>query len=176
MNKQIHPLVRLAHQAIQAYVLEGRHLDPPAAEDLTAEMRARAGTFVSLHEAGELRGCVGTFMPRRSNVAEEIIENAIASATYDPRFPPVGPNELEHLDISVDVLTEPVAVESASELDPQVYGVLVTDLQNERRGLFLPALEQVKTTAQQISIARQKASIGPREPVKLYRFQVNRYH
>lgn len=176
MDKEVHPLVQLAHRAIEVYVREGEHLEPPDTAELTAEMRARAGTFVSLHEEGELRGCVGTFLPRRANVAEEVIENAIASATYDPRFPPVIASELDHLEISVDVLTEPEPIESMAELDPQVYGVIVADLNNERRGLLLPALDQVKTAEQQVAIARQKAFIGPREPVKLYRFRVNRYH
>jgi AmmeMemoRadiSam system protein A len=143
---------------------------------MTPEMRERAGTFVSLHEFGELRGCIGTILPQRANVAEEIIENAIASATRDPRFRPVHPQELDDLEISVDVLSDPEAVESEAELDPQIYGVIVTDPDNFRRGLLLPALEQVKTADQQVAIARQKAYIGPDEPVRLYRFRVIRYH
>jgi AmmeMemoRadiSam system protein A len=176
MDKEVHPLVQLAHRAIDTFVRDGAHLSAPADEELTPEMHARAGTFVSLHEHGELRGCVGTFLPRRANVAEEIIENAIASATYDPRFPPVEAGELGDLEISVDVLTEPEPISSVAELDPQIYGVIVADLNNERRGLLLPALEQVKTAEQQVAIARQKAFIGSREPVQLYRFQVKRYH
>jgi AmmeMemoRadiSam system protein A len=143
---------------------------------MSPEMRERAGTFVSLHEFGELRGCIGTFLPQRANVAEEIIENAIASATRDPRFRPVLAQELDDLEISVDVLSEPEPIESAAELDPQIYGVIVTDPDNLRRGLLLPALEQVKTAEQQIAIARQKAYIGQEEPVRLYRFRVKRYH
>jgi AmmeMemoRadiSam system protein A len=176
MNKDVHPLVQLAHRAVAAHILERRHLSPPSGVEMTAEMHDRAGTFVSLHEFGELRGCIGTFLPQRANVAEEIIENAIASATRDPRFPPVQPDEIDDLEISVDVLTEPEPVESAAELDPSIYGVIVTDLDNFRRGLLLPALEQVKSSEQQLAIARQKAYIGPDEPVRLYRFQVKRYH
>ena len=44
-----------------------------------------------------------------------------------------------------------------------------------RRGLLLPDLEGVDTVEYQINIARQKAGIGPNEPVKLYRFEVVRY-
>lgn len=176
MDKDVHPLVQLAHQAVGAYILDGRHMSPPPEEEMTPEMRERAGTFVSLHEFGELRGCVGTFRPQHANVAVEIIENAIASATRDPRFPPVQPDEVDDLDISVDVLSDPEPVESPADLDPQLYGVIVTDLNNARRGLLLPALEQVKTVEYQIAIARQKAFIGPDEPVRLYRFHVKRYH
>ena len=38
---------------------------------------------------GELRGCIGTFEPTQDNVAEEIVTNAISTATRDPRFEPV---------------------------------------------------------------------------------------
>ena len=176
MDKEVHPLVQLAHRTIEACILQGRKLNPPAPEESTPEMCERAGTFVTLYEFGELRGCIGTFLPQRSNVAEEIIENAISSATRDPRFPSVQPDELDDLEISVDVLSEPEPIESAAKLDPQVFGVIVTDLDNLRRGLLLPALEQVKTAEQQLAIARQKAFIGPDEPVKLYRFRVKRYH
>lgn len=176
MDKDIHPLVRLAHQALAAHILESRHLPPPAESEMTEEMRDHAGTFVSLHEFGELRGCIGTFLPQRSNVAEEIIENAIAAATRDPRFSPVQPDEVDDLEISVDVLTEPEPVTSEADLDPDLYGVIVTDTENYRRGLLLPALEQVKSAQQQVAIARQKAFIGPYEPVRLYRFRVKRYH
>ncbi len=176
MNKEVHPLVQLAHQAIKAYIGEGRRLPSPAGEELTPEMRGRAGAFVSLHEHGELRGCIGTFMPLQDCIADEIIENAIASATRDPRFYPVQKDEVEELEISVDILGEPEEVESMADLDPEIYGVIVEAKHDNRRGLLLPALEQVKSAAQQVSIARQKAWIGPNEPVQLYRFQVKRYH
>jgi hypothetical protein len=40
----------------------------------------------------------------------------------------------------------------------------------------LPALDGVDSPEQQIEICRMKAGIGPDEPVKLYRFEVRRYH
>lgn len=123
-----------------------------------------------------MRGCIGTFTPVRENVAEEVIENAIASASRDPRFYPVQEWELDELAISVDVLSDPEPITSPRELDPQVYGVIVTDREGRRRGLLLPMLEQVTGAEQQVSIARQKAYIGPEEPIQLYRFRVQRYH
>ena len=94
-------------------------------------MRERAGAFVSLHRLGELRGCVGTFVPQRENVAEEIVENAIASATRDPRFVPVAPQELADLEVSVDILSTPEPVDSVDKLDPNQFGVIVTDKQRD---------------------------------------------
>ena len=166
-----HPLVELARNTIETYVRTHRSIEPPA--DLTPEMREQAGVFVSLHEKGELRGCIGTFGPAEPNVAQEIIQNAISSATRDPRFPPVTPAELPHLEINVDVLTAPQAIQGPEELDPKRYGVIVES--GRRRGLLLPDLAGVDTVAYQVEIARRKAGIGLHEPAKLYRFEVRRF-
>ncbi len=164
------PLARLAKQTVESYVREGQ---TPELKELTPEMKEPAGVFVSIHKAGELRGCIGTFEPSTSNVAEEITANAISSATRDPRFHPVSPDELKDLEYSVDVLTSPEPVESQEQLDPKRYGVIVQA--DWKRGLLLPDLEGVDTVKQQIDICRQKADIAPNEPVKLYRFEVKRY-
>ncbi|PIU55038.1 MAG: hypothetical protein COS88_05785, partial [Chloroflexi bacterium CG07_land_8_20_14_0_80_51_10] len=119
------------------------------------------------------RGCIGTFQPTRPNVAEEIISNAISSATRDYRFSPVIPEELPELTYKVDILTKPELVKSKDELDPKKYGVLVE--YGGKRGLLLPDLEGVDSIDQQIEIASAKGGILPDEPVKLYRFEVRRF-
>jgi AmmeMemoRadiSam system protein A len=170
-----HPLVELARQTIEAYVREERTIDPP--EMLTPEMQEQAGTFVSLHDrSGALRGCIGTFVPTRVNVALEVIHNAISAATKDPRFPPVMPSELDGLDVKVDVLSKPELISGPEALDPKRYGVIVQATQGwHRRGLLLPDLEGVDTVQEQIRICRLKAGIGPDEPIELQRFEVARY-
>jgi hypothetical protein len=173
MEKEIHrghPLIRLARQAVESYVQKRIVIEPG---ELSREMKERAGVFVSLKKHGQLRGCIGTFEPTQASVAEEIIQNAISSATGDPRFSPVSPSELGSLDYSVDVLTHPEEVEDASQLDAKKYGVIVES--GLRRGLLLPDLEGVDGVDIQIAICRQKAGIMPAEPVKLYRFEVRRY-
>lgn len=169
--KRLSPLVKLAKEALEAYVRVQKVLQPT---EFTPEMREQAGVFVSIKKFGELRGCIGTFEPTEKNVAEEIVSNAIGSAAHDPRFEPVEPSELKDLDYSVDVLTRPVPIESKDELDPRKYGVIVAA--GRRRGLLLPDLEGVDTVDQQIDICRQKGGIGQDEPVKLYRFEAKRYH
>jgi AmmeMemoRadiSam system protein A len=167
-----HALVKLARRTIERYVRDGVVIEPPKV--LSDELARRAGTFVSLHRGGELRGCIGTIEPVCANVAAEIIANAISAATRDPRFPPLRPDELADLDISVDVLTEPEPVSSLEELDPKRYGVIVQ--KGSRRGLLLPNLEGVETAQQQVTIALRKAWIDPDEPYHIYRFEVIRYH
>jgi AmmeMemoRadiSam system protein A len=164
------PLARLARETVETYVKEGK---TPKPDELTPEMKGKAGVFVSIHKLGGLRGCIGTFDPQCANVAEEIINNAISSATRDPRFPPVAPDELKDLSYSVDVLTKPEPIASQDQLDPRKYGVIVEC--GFRRGLLLPDLGGVDSVDHQIDVCRQKAGIAPDEPVKLYRFEVRRY-
>lgn len=168
----MHPLVRLAKQAVEEYIRTGRVIKTP--EELSAEMAARAGVFVCLKKGGILRGCIGTIEPMTGCAAEETIRNAISSAVKDPRFPPVSQEELDELEYSVDVLCPPEPVKDISELDPKRYGVIVT--KGNRRGLLLPDLEGVDTVEQQLAIAMMKAGISPSEPdVRIERFEVRRY-
>jgi len=168
--EKMHPLTRLAKETVEGYV---RKKELPQPQELTPEMKEQAGVFVCIKKHDKLRGCIGTFEPTKSNVAQETIANAISSATRDPRFPPVAAAELSDLTYSVDVLTKPVPVKSKDELNPRKYGVIVES--GGRRGLLLPDLEGVDTVEQQIDICRQKAGIDYDEPVKLSKFEVKRY-
>lgn len=172
--KEKSPQARLARKTIEKWIREGRRITPADFPEAADELQGKAGVFVSLKKGGELRGCIGTFRPTCSNIAEEIINNAISAATRDPRFPPVRDEELDDLDISVDVLNEPEAVSDLLSLDPRRYGVIVQ--RGNRVGLLLPDLEGVDTVEEQLDIARRKAGILPGEPVKVYRFEVKRYH
>ena len=170
-EKKRHPIVQLAKDSVEHYVKEGRQLGIPA--ELTPEMREQAGVFVCLKKGGDLRGCIGTFMPATPCVAEEVIRNAVSAAIEDPRFTCVECQELDGLDYSVDVLSNPEPVKSLKDLDPKKYGVIVQS--GNRRGLLLPDLEGVDTVEQQVGIAKRKAGIDLHEPVTIYRFEVKRY-
>ena len=166
------PCVQLARASLESYILSRKIIDVP--QDLPENLTARrAGAFVSIHEHGQLRGCIGTISPARSNLAEEIIFNAISASTRDPRFPPIRKEELPFLEINVDVLGEPEDIESEDDLDVKRYGVIVTN--GLRRGLLLPDLDGVDTVRQQIAIAKQKAGIASFEKVSLQRFEVVRH-
>jgi len=156
--KEEHPLVKLARKAVETFVKEGKIISPPSPSEMIPEMKERAGVFVSIKKRGKLRGCIGTYLPTRKNVAEEVIRNAIAACSEDPRFEPVREDELPYLEYSVDVLTEPEPVYDLRELDPKVYGVIV-EASDGRKGLLLPDLEGVDTVEEQIDIASRKAGI-----------------
>jgi len=166
------PYVRLARHTLEAYVREGRI--PKLPEDLPEEMlSSRAGVFVSIKKHGQLRGCIGTYLPTCKNIAEEIQRNAVAAGCQDPRFYPVGPEELDDLEYSVDVLTKPEPVNSIDELDPKRYGVIVR--KGTRSGLLLPDLEGVDSVEEQLRIVLSKAGIRPDEKYQIERFEVIRH-
>lgn len=168
------PYVQLARKTVEMYVRD--RVKPEVPAGLPPEMLStRAGAFVSIHEHGKLRGCIGTIAPVQSCVAQEIIDNAVSASTRDPRFDPITADELEWLEISVDVLGEAEPIASPAELDVKRYGVIVT--KGTKRGLLLPDLDGVDTVEQQIAIAKSKAGIADWDKkVQLERFEVVRHH
>jgi len=163
-------IVALARRTIETYVRTGRLLEDVSLSD--PGLPARAGVFVSLHRRGMLRGCIGTIGPTQPTLADEVLHNAIEAAAGDPRFPAVATDELADLDVKVDVLQPPEAC-GIEDLDPKEYGVIVTS--GRHRGLLLPDLEGVDDVETQVSIALQKAGLGPDHPCTLERFRVDRY-
>ncbi len=161
----------LAREAVERYVRTGLLTEPPP--DLPPELRIPGAAFVTLRAHGDLRGCIGTLVPTRLDRAREIIACAVAAATRDPRFPPVGLEDLPALCYEVDLLEPLEPVRGPEELDPRRYGLVVEA--GGRRGVLLPDLEGVENVAQQIAIARRKAGLPPGMPADLYRFQVRRY-
>lgn len=181
------PYVALARASVETYIKTGRALKlsdyqkqvgrlyGKDANMLPEEMLSQqAGVFVSIHEWGELRGCIGTIAPTTNCIAEEIIQNGISASTRDPRFPAIEEYELDQLEISVDVLSEAEPISSLEELDVKRYGVIVT--KGFRRGLLLPNLEGVDSGEDQVAIAKQKAGIRVDDrDVELERFEVIRH-
>ena len=164
--------VQLARKSVESFIRTGKKL--PLPEGLPEEMlRQKAGTFVSIHKFGKLRGCIGTIQPTTGCIAREIIDNAVSASTRDPRFDPVREDELKWLEINVDVLGKPERIESMDQLDVKRYGVIVTS--GYKRGLLLPDLDGVDTVEQQVSIAMQKAGISRGEKISLERFEVIRH-
>ena len=166
-------LPALARRAVERFTLTGEIVEPVISQE--GLLAARAPCFVCLKmRDGELRGCIGTIESAKDTLAQEIIANAISAATNDPRFDAVREGELADIVYSVDVLL-PAEPAEMDQLDPSVYGVIVEDESESRRGLLLPDIPGVDTALQQVEIAKRKAGISPETPVKLSRFKVERY-
>ncbi|MFZ2970390.1 MAG: AmmeMemoRadiSam system protein A [Minisyncoccia bacterium] len=170
--------VKLAKDSIVSYLKTGKIMGIP--EDLPESFYSgRKGVFVTIYERSnprkKLRGCIGTFAPTKSNIAEEIIENAVSSAFYDPRFDPITKEELAGLEFEVSLLYPPQEIESIKKLDAKKYGIIVRS-EDRKTGLLLPDIEGVETPEHQISIACQKAGIDQgSEKIQLYRFTVEKH-
>ena len=169
--------IKLAKNAIEEYIRTGKKIEVP--KDLPEEFyNIRKGVFVTIYEKRsekKLRGCIGTFMPTKENIAQEIIDNAISAAIHDYRFNPVLENELDNLIYEVSLLNPPKQINSVENLDAKKYGVIVKS-SDGKTGLLLPDIEGVNTPEEQISIACQKAGIDlGTEKIELFRFTVEKY-
>jgi AmmeMemoRadiSam system protein A len=90
--------------------------------------------FVSLHRAGELRGCIGNFARDRP-LQLAVRDMALAAAFDDPRFPPLTVAELDALQVEISVLSEPSAA-VATAVIPGLHGISISLY--DRKGVFLP--------------------------------------
>jgi AmmeMemoRadiSam system protein A len=127
-------LLAIARRSIEAATCTDVLAGPELA-DLSPRLLEPGAAFVTIHERGELRGCIGLLrfeVPLWMNVTEA----AAAAALDDPRFRPVDPFELPALELEVSVLEPPVALADASGFVAGRHGIVVE--RGSRRALLLP--------------------------------------
>lgn len=167
--------VKLAGKAIGEYTKTGKII--PIPKNLPPDFyEKKRGVFVTIRKNKELRGCIGTYLPERKNLAEEIILNAVAACSRDHRFSPIQETELPELSIEVSLLGTPEKISDTRDLDPKKYGVIVK-CSNGRCGLLLPDLKGISSAEEQFSVACQKGGINPMidKAVDIYKFTVDKY-
>jgi uncharacterized protein len=130
-NPQKQLLLDVARRAVTAAV---ERCEIPGALPEALDLGPFGGAFVTLHQRGRLRGCIGQIIPIGSLV-EIVAYAARAAALEDPRFPPVRSEELAHVDIEISVLSilEEVALE---RIETGKHGLMVS--RGAQRGLLLP--------------------------------------
>ena len=155
-------LVQIACASLKQFVRRGV-VPRPDLTQLPTAVQKPGPTFVTLRQAGRLRGCIGNVVEERP-LAESVIYNTIAAASRDPRFPPVANNELAAMTVEVTVLTPlcPLAYQGYDDLlgkiRPGVDGVMLR--WGERRGVLLPQMwERIPQTADFLRAITQKAAI-----------------
>ena len=164
----------LARLATETFVRTKKTITPPP-DCPSSFLSQRSGVFVTIEKNHQLRGCIGTYLPTKDNIAQEIIFSAIKAAVSDPRFSPVQVKELPQLSYEVSLLNPPQPVKDIKELNTKEYGIIVQDASG-RTGLLLPDLEEVDTALQQIAIACQKAGIDSlTQDISLSKFKVRKY-
>lgn len=171
-------LLRLARASIATAL--GRRMD--AAEDAPG-LQAPGACFVTLTQAGQLRGCIGSLQARRS-LRADVQANAVAAALHDTRFAPLSLAELDHTDIEVSVLSPMQAMHFASEanalaqLRPGVDGVVFEF--GHHRSTFLPQVwEQLPDPRDFMAHLKRKAGLSADfwdADVRLQRYTVHPWH
>jgi AmmeMemoRadiSam system protein B/AmmeMemoRadiSam system protein A len=157
----------LLKQLAWASIRVGLETGHPAKESPSLDMPALMGqlgaVFVTLKRNGQLRGCIGSAIAWRP-LLDDVTDNAFKAAFKDPRFPPLRPEELPGLDLSVSVLTPPVPMTFADQADllaqlrPRIDGLIIED--GGRRALFLPSVwEQLPDKGQFLAHLKQKAGM-----------------
>lgn len=114
-------LLRIARQTIEEYVRRGTR---PEVSALTPRLAERRGVFVTLKEHGMLRGCIG-YIESPLPLYLAVQDRAIQSATRDPRFPPLRPEELGRIEIEITVLSPLQAISSPDSVIVGRHGVLI---------------------------------------------------
>ncbi len=100
------------------------------------------GVFVTLKKHGALRSCCGS-LGESQPLAATTIQAAKRTALEDPRFPPVSPNELNQLRLSVSVLGPPQRIDGppanrAEQIEVGKHGLRIFG--NNKAGLLLPSV------------------------------------
>jgi AmmeMemoRadiSam system protein A len=102
--------------------VSGRAQPAAIAVLLPAKLLEQRACFVTLTQAGMLRGCMGNLLPKAA-LYQSVTENTLNAALRDPRFAPLQKNELSEVQIEITVLSqlEPLHYNSVDELLNQLH-------------------------------------------------------
>lgn len=125
-------LLNIARKAIETYVCTGKKYVEPREEKA---LNRRNGCFVSIKQAGQLRGCIGNFQSELP-LFREVAEMAIASASKDPRFYPLKEEDLEDFALEISVLSPLKKSDSIDEIEIGKHGIYLE--KGYYRGVLLP--------------------------------------
>ncbi len=157
-------LLDLARKTVDSVVKTGK-LPEVDKDDVPEEFKKTRACFVTLKKRGQLRGCIGSIMPREP-LWESVLHMARSAATEDPRFRPVKPDELKDVHIEISVLTVPKELKYDSPADllkklrPNVDGVVLSVGRNQ--STYLPQVwEQLPDKEEFLSHLSKKAGLRP---------------
>ncbi|MDP8268903.1 MAG: AmmeMemoRadiSam system protein A [Candidatus Tenebribacter davisii] len=126
-------LLKLARTSINYYLNNHRYYVLEDLED-PGLLEERA-IFVTLHKAGELRGCIGHMLARMP-LYKAVIEMAAAAAFDDPRFPSLLEEELDKIKIEISILSPMSRIYDYRKICLGTDGVLIR--KGFQSGVYLP--------------------------------------
>jgi AmmeMemoRadiSam system protein B/AmmeMemoRadiSam system protein A len=150
-------LLGIARGTLESYIRIGK---VPEAKPLTPRLSEKRGAFVTLHEHGDLRGCIG-YVEAVKPLYQAVSDMAVAASTEDPRFPPVGPEELDEIEIEITVLSPLQPLSSPDSVVVGKHGLVIR--KGYRSGLLLPQVpvEQCWDREQFLANTCLKAGLPP---------------
>jgi len=174
-------LLRIARNAMIEAVHRGQILQVKT-DRLPAALSAVRCTFVSLHRAGELRGCTGS-LEAEQPLAVDVAEAAYRTTLCDPRFYPVRADEIDDINIEISVLSPLTALPVTREADllkqlrPGIDGLVLQA--GARRATFLPKVwESLDEPRTFIGELKAKAGLPPdywSPDMRVYRYHTETF-
>jgi AmmeMemoRadiSam system protein A len=127
MDKQL--LIKIAKNAIESR-FNKKTIDKDKLIRENPDLKKDGAVFVTLKQHGRLRGCIGSLIAHRPLI-DDLIENAQSAAFNDPRFLPLGKDELKDTDIEISLLSPYKELEYKDKEDlkrkirPNIDGVIL---------------------------------------------------
>ena len=168
-------LVELARKTIE-FSFKKEAFQPD--EETKRKYKAVQSSFVTLTINNELRGCIGSLLPRQE-LYKDVQENAINASFHDSRFPKLKEAELKNIKIEVSILSEPKRLNYKSEQD--LLNRLFKDMgiilrKGHSSATFLPQVwEQLKDPKEFLEHLSQKAGLDKDawKTADIYYYMVN---
>lgn len=181
-NEQGRILLHIARTAI-SHALRVPCASATVNANANAPWLSRPGaTFVTLTQRNELRGCIGS-LQACDPLIEDVSNNAVSAALYDPRFMPLAADELDTISVEVSLLSELQPIDFSSEADalaqlrPNIDGVVFEC--GSYRSTFLPQVwESLPQPQQFLARLKSKARLAEdfwAEDIQLFRYTVSKW-
>lgn len=131
-------LLKVARSAIDACLT---HTQPLEDEVNDALLNQTAGCFVTIHQNGQLRGCIGNFVSNQP-LHREVAQMAVAAATADPRFYVMGADDVGNYSLDISILSPLMKIDNIEQIEVGTHGLYLE--KDYSRGVLLPqvAIEQ----------------------------------
>lgn len=127
--------IYLLETARQAIIHQVRQQDFQPEPTAVESLNVCSGCFVTIKQNGHLRGCIGNFQSQQP-LYREVATMAVAAASQDPRFPPMGEEELDNFSLEITVLSPLEKISDTSEIAVGKHGIYI--IKGHNRGVLLP--------------------------------------
>ena len=125
-------LLQIAREAITSFLQTGT---VPQCKEESQLLQDKRGCFVSIKSNDRLRGCIGNFIAEKP-LCQLVQEMAVCAATKDPRFYPMGKEDLNNYQLEISVLSPLQKISSVEEIEVGQHGLYLE--KNFCRGVLLP--------------------------------------